>query len=100
MARAGLVATNNMATDGKSYASTQEVDVLREYFTVPGAPVKKPYLAPWSAVSKQWKSNKSPGGDFQRQRESRASKGIGFHQDKSDPDGDKWALTSDVGPAL
>ncbi len=61
MVRAGVrVATSPV--NGQPYGSTDELQLLREFFTVPGAPPGRPFRAVWEPdQGNYWRDERYPG---------------------------------------
>lgn len=100
MVRAGIRVAQR-AEDGKPYGSEDELRLLNEYFSVPGAAPDRPFRAVWEVDrDKFWRDDRYPGRSLQRMRKDRVNDGSGFFQ--ADGGGGKhhWALRPDLGKGL
>ncbi len=91
------------ALDGVSYGSTEELEVLEQYFRVLGSPTpERPFRAIWSD-NPLWQDVRYPGRTLQRQRKDRAGAGKVLKQTKRLPgagERDTWALLPTAGADL
>jgi hypothetical protein len=89
------------ADDGHPYGSRDELGVLREYFSVPGALLSKPFRAVWeSRPSDFWRNERYAGRSLQRTRTDMVKAGRGFFQKKPDRGPDLWGLRPNCGAEL
>lgn len=91
-------------TNGVPFGSTEESELLAEYFQLPRPPdPDRPYRAPWSAQD-QWQKKKYPGGVLQRLRTDASARGRVLLQSKAAPltgrRRDAWRLTPSAGAEL
>lgn len=103
--RTAARASVDPTTTPVAFGSTEESDVLREYFTLPRPPEPdRPFFAPWSVSSADpsWQTTKYPGGTLQRQRNHLMNQGLVFVQNKATARGqrDTWALRPAAGAEL
>jgi MoxR-like ATPase len=95
MVKAGITATT-----GAAYGSDDELQLLKDHFTVPGAPLGKPYCAVWESVGKDgWRDERYPGRSLQRIRKDRANDGSALVQTKG-AGKDVWRLLPGCGQKL
>jgi MoxR-like ATPase len=90
------------ASDGVEYGSGDEIALLEEYFTLPGAPRGRPFRAIWeTSPENYWRDDKYPGRSLQRMRKDRVQDGSAFFQDKrARGEKDLWGLRSNIGQNL
>lgn len=91
----------NPVTDGVPFGSTEETELLNDFFVLPRPPdPDRPFLAPWSD-DPGWQTRKFPGGGLQRQRTHADGRGRILHQLKNDPAAgrarDVWKLLPSAG---
>jgi energy-coupling factor transporter ATP-binding protein EcfA2 len=85
-------------TLGVQYGSEAELRVLREFFTVPGAPPDKPFRAVWEdKPDEAWRDERYPGRSLQRMRSDRVGRGSAFFQRKRAGGRDSWGLRDTCG---
>lgn len=86
------------------FRSTEELELLKEFFTLPRPPAPdRPFYAPWAKSSKDasWQTAKYPGGGLQRQRNHLMNQGLVFVQNKVPGSHvDTWSLTPHAGAEL
>lgn len=97
MLRAGVTIQEG-AEQGTPYGSGDELQLLRDFFTVPGAPPDEPFRAVWEPKPQHyWRDERYAGRALQRVRTDRVGKGLAFLQMKQSPGPDLWALRDSVG---
>lgn len=87
------------------FGSTEERELLEEYFMLPRPPEPdRPFFALWSVSSEgpSWQKAKYPGGGLQRERNHLMNQGLVFVQNKAAGRGqrDTWALRPQAGAEL
>jgi len=99
--RAARIAGQDPVTEGVAYGSTEESELLNEYFALPRPPERdRPYRAPWSS-DQPWQTKKYPGGGLQRLRTDFAGRGRVLHQNKlPGRTRDIWSITPTAGAEL
>lgn len=91
------------AAGGVGFRSTQELELLNEYFKLPHPPIAdRPFRALWAAKEDEfWQKEKYPGGSLQRMRKGLADSGQVFRQHRqSGGKGDRWQLLESAGTQL
>lgn len=89
-------------TDGVPFGSTQEVELLDDFFALPRPPdPNRPWRAPWSRQD-PWQKRKYPGGALQRLRTDQRARGavLFSRANPSPPPQDIWGLTPGAGSEL
>lgn len=101
--RAGAQLGQDPTSTAVPFGSTEESELLRQFFTLPRPPEPdRPYYAPWAKSSKDpsWQTQKYPGGGLQRQRNHLTNQGVVFTQSKVTDSRDTWSLTPHAGAEL
>lgn len=81
------VPTSNDKDDAVTFASTDENDLLKEFFSPKGAPEDYPFFVPFFQSNSRWRDRSYAGRSLQRQRKPMASV---FRQSSSD--NRRWTL--------
>lgn len=85
------------------FGSTEEGELLRNYFVLPRPPkTDRPFFAPWAkSTDTVWQTVKYPGGGLQRQRNHLMNQGKVFIQRKVPGQSrDTWQLTPHAGAEM
>lgn len=105
--RAAKVANVDPVEDGVPFGSTEESELLTDYFRLPRPPEPdRPYRAPWAkATTKEaWQKQRYPGGVLQRIRTDHSARGRVLLQTKPSAADvgrrDVWQLTAAAGAEL
>lgn len=91
------------AAGGVGFRSTQELELLNEYFKLPHPPIAdRPFRALWAVKEDEfWQKEKYPGGSLQRMRKGLADSGQVLRQHRqSGGKGDRWQLLESAGTQL
>jgi hypothetical protein len=101
--RAGAQAGEDPTVTAVPFGSTEELELLKQFFTLPRPPEpNRPFYAPWakSSMDPSWQTTKYPGSTLQRQRNHLTNQGLVFTQSKVATGRDKWSLTAHAGAEL
>lgn len=83
------------------YGSADDIEMLNEFFAIPGGPADKKYFAVWQNDKKgKWIDERYPGRTLQRIRTDRAKDGSTFYQQKRSEGKDLWGIRQTAGDML